>query len=235
MPKPMVKVGDRPILWHIMSHYARYGFTDFAVALGYLGEKIKEYFLNYSTLNSNFSINLKSGMIKKEHNNIVDWNVSLVDTGPNTMTGGRIKRMRDLVGNNTFMLTYGDGISDIDLGELLKFHKNHGKMITLSAVRPAARFGELEINEGAVELFKEKPQLADGWINGGFFVIEPTFLDLIEGDHTMLEREPLEKATKLGQLMAFKHEGFWQCMDNKRDHELLNKLWYEGAPWLPKK
>ena len=231
IPKPMVPIGGKPILWHIMKTYAYYGHKDFYIALGYKSEVIKEYFLNYHALNSDFSVDLYSGDIKHHQINPVDWKVTLVNTGDTTMTGGRIKRMKSFVGNETFMVTYGDGLADINIEDLLAFHRKHGKMVTISAVRPAARFGELEIHENSVTSFKEKPQMHDGWINGGYFVIEPAFFDLISGDSTLLEREPLESVTKAGQLIAYKHEGFWQCMDTKRDLELLEMLWVKGAPW----
>jgi len=233
IPKPMVPIGGRPMLWHIMQRYARFGHKDFYVALGYKAEVIKEYFLNYRALNADFTIDLASGSIRPHQTDSVDWRVTLVNTGDATMTGGRVKRMKPYIGNEPFLLTYGDGVADIDLDALLTFHRSHGKMITVSAVRPAARFGELELDGARVSSFKEKPQLHEGWINGGFFVIEPNFFDLIEGDGTLLEREPLEQAVKAGELMAYCHEGFWHCMDTKRDHELLESLWKKGAPWAP--
>lgn len=231
IPKPMVTIGGRPIIWHIMQTFSQYGHKDFYVALGYKAELIKEYFLNYRVLNSDFSINLESGDIHPHQVDPVDWRVTLVNTGNDSMTGGRVKRMQSFIGNQTCMLTYGDGVADINIDELLAFHRSHGKMVTVTAVRPAARFGELELNGNAVASFKEKPQLAQGWINGGFFVIEPEFFDLIAGDATLLEREPLEMAANAGELMAYHHEGFWHCMDTKRDHELLEALWVKGAPW----
>ena len=233
IPKPMVPIGGRPMLWHIMQRYARFGHKDFYVALGYKAEVIKAYFLNYRALNADFTIDLASGSIRPHQTDSVDWRVTLVNTGDATMTGGRVKRMKPYIGNEPFLLTYGDGVADIDLDALLSFHRSHGKMITVSAVRPAARFGELELDGARVSSFKEKPQLHEGWINGGFFVIEPNFFDLIEGDGTLLEREPLEQAVKAGELMAYCHEGFWHCMDTKRDHELLESLWKKGAPWAP--
>jgi glucose-1-phosphate cytidylyltransferase len=233
IPKPMVPIGGRPMLWHIMQRYARFGHKDFYVALGYKAEVIKEYFLNYRALNADFTIDLASGSIRPHQTDSVDWRVTLVNTGDATMTGGRVKRMKPYIGDEPVLLTYGDGVADIDLNALLSFHRGHGKMITVSAVRPAARFGELELDGARVSSFKEKPQLHEGWINGGFFVIEPQFFDLIEGDSTLLEREPLEQAAKAGQLMAYRHEGFWHCMDTKRDHELLEALWKKGAPWAP--
>ena len=231
IPKPMVRVGGKPILWHIMQTYANYGHKDFYVALGYKAEVIKEYFLNYRALNADFKVDLTSGKITPHQVDDVDWRITLVNTGENTMTGGRAKRMQNFLPNETFMLTYGDGVANIDIKSLLNFHKSHGKMVTMTAVRPAARFGELELEGDQVVSFEEKPQMHNGWINGGYFVIEPSFFDLISGDSTLLEREPLEQAAKLGELMAYRHEGFWQCMDTKRDHELLESLWLKGAPW----
>tara|TARA_B100000787_G_scaffold82578_1_gene60850 strand:+ start:28298 stop:29065 length:768 start_codon:yes stop_codon:yes gene_type:complete len=233
IPKPMVPIGPKPILWHLMNLYASYSHTDFYVALGYKAEVIKDYFLNYKMLNSDFSVNLLNGDVDTYKNKELDWNVHLINTGSDSMTGGRVKRMQSYIGNEAFMLTYGDGVADINIDELMSFHKNHGKMVTMTAVRPAARFGELEIDNGTVSSFKEKPQLDAGWINGGFFVIEPEFFELIEGDHTLLEREPLEKAASIGELMAYKHYGFWQCMDTKRDMDHLNELWESNeAPWV---
>lgn len=225
VPKPMVPIGGRPILWHIMQHYANFGHKDFYAALGYKAEVIKEFFLNYRALNSDFTVDLATGKLKPHQFDDVDWQVTLVDTGLTTMTGGRVKRMKEHIGNETFMLTYGDGVANIDIEELIRFHRSHGKMVTISAVRPAARFGELEIESKRVTSFTEKPQLHDGWINGGYFVIEPDFFDLIKGDDTFLEREPLEKVAALGELMAYHHNGFWQCMDTKRDHEMLEKMY----------
>ena len=232
IPKPMVLIGNKPILWHIMQYYAHFGHKDFYVALGYKAEVIKEYFLHYHTLNSDFTVDLGEGSVIPHQLDKVDWKVTLVDTGIHSMTGGRVKRMKPFIGNETFLLTYGDGLSDVNLHELLKFHKSHGKMITMTAVRPAARFGELKLDSDQVISFEEKPQLHDGWINGGFFVMEPECMELIEGDDVLLERKPLITAAKQGELMAFRHDGFWQCMDTKRDHELLAKLWgTNSAPW----
>jgi len=230
IPKPMVPIGGKPIIWHIMSHYAKYKHNSFHLALGYKAEVIKDYFLKYRELNSNFSIELNTGLTTFQENFLEDWKVNLVDTGLNTMTGGRIKRMSSLIGNETFLMTYGDGLSNINLDSLISFHREHGKLVTMTAVRPSARFGELELNENKVISFQEKPQLQKGWINGGFFVIEPSFLEMIEGDKIMLEREPLELASKMGELMAYKHHGFWQCMDTKRDKDLLEKIWLSGNP-----
>lgn len=232
IPKPMVTIGKRPVLWHIMRSYAHFGHKDFYLALGYKAEVIKEYFLHYRSLNDDFTIDLSNGVIEPHNTDDTDWRVTLVHTGPESMTGGRVKRMQSFVGNETFMLTYGDGVADIDLDKLIEFHKSHGKMVTVSAVHPGARFGELGMNDGVVSSFKEKPQMTQGWINGGFFVIEPEFFELIEGDDTILEREPLEKAAEMGELMAYHHDGFWQCMDTKRDREALEELWQSGdAPW----
>jgi glucose-1-phosphate cytidylyltransferase len=231
IPKPMMPIGGKPILWHIMKTYAHFGHKDFYVALGYKAEVIKEYFLNYRALNADFTVDLSSGHLTSHSIDPVDWRVTLVNTGESSMTGGRVKRMKDFIGDETCMLTYGDGVSDIDLNALLTFHRSHGKMVTVSAVRPVARFGELEITDSKVTSFQEKPQMHDGWINGGYFIFEPQFFDLISGDETLLEREPLEKATRAGELMAYRHDGFWHCMDTKRDHDLLESLWLKGAPW----
>jgi glucose-1-phosphate cytidylyltransferase len=233
IPKPMVEIGGRPILWHIMNTYASFGHTDFYIALGYKGEIIKQYFSQYHASNSDFSINISTGKMRALNSSNDNWQVTLINTGIDTMTGGRVKRMQPYLGKNEpVLMTYGDGVSNIDIDALIDFHKSHGKMVTMSAVRPPARFGELEISNGLVTSFEEKPQLHEGWINGGYFVLQPEFFDLIDGDMTMMEREPLEKATISGQLMAYKHDGFWQCMDTKRDHEMLERLWADDmAPW----
>lgn len=232
IPKPMVPIGGIPILVHIMKNYANYGFNDFQIALGYKSEIIKQYFLNFKMLNSNFKIDLNNNEISFFNDNNLDWQVSLIDTGLNSMTGGRVKKMQPYIGENTFLMTYGDGLSDININELIKFHKSHGKMITVSAVRPIARFGEINIINNLVTSFKEKPQMNNGWINGGFFVIEPEFFKFINDDQTILEKEPLEKAVQMGELMAYYHHGFWRCMDTKRDKDDLEKLWKSNnAPW----
>ena len=232
IPKPMITVGGRPILWHIMKTYAHFGHKDFHLALGYKAEIIKEYFLNYRSLNANFTVDLLSGEVDPHEVEDIDWKVTLVDTGSESMTGGRVKRMKSFIGSETFMLTYGDGVADIDIDALIKFHKNHGKMVTVSAVHPGARFGELEIQKKQVVSFKEKPQLTKGWINGGYFVCEPEFFDFIAGDQTILEHEPLEKVAAMGELMAYHHDGYWQCMDTKRDRDNLEELWQSNkAPW----
>jgi glucose-1-phosphate cytidylyltransferase len=235
IPKPMVTIGGKPILWHIMNTYAKYGYIDFHVALGYKAELIKDYFLNYRSLNSDFTINLESGNLTAHQQDNVNWKVTLVDTGLNSMTGGRVKRMQKYIGNETFLLTYGDGLADIDIEALVNFHKSHGKMVTVSAVHPAARFGELNLDGNLVTSFKEKPQTTQGWINGGYFVIEPEFFELIQNDTTILEQEPLEKVADMGELMSFQHDGFWQCMDTKRDKDYLEELWNsENPPWKVK-
>jgi len=231
IPKPMVTVGGYPILWHIMRGYARFHHKDFYLALGYKSEVIKEYFLHYHSVNADFTVDLSSGDVEPHQTEKTDWRVTLVNTGLETMTGGRIKRLQSFIGKERFMLTYGDGVADIDLDELLAFHKSHGKMVTLSAVRPTARFGDLEFNGDQVSKFQEKPQLHEGWINGGFFVCEPELFDLIDDDTEMLERKPLERAVDAGELMAYKHQGFWHCMDTKRDRDLLESYWEKGAPW----
>ncbi len=233
IPKPMAKIGDKPILWHIMKIFEHHALNDFVLALGYKNEIIKEYFSKYSLLNSDFSIDLKSGNMEMHQVQSEDWNVTLVDTGLDTMTGGRIKRLKDFVGNQTFMVTYGDGVGNIDIKNLIKFHKSHKKLATVTAVRPQARFGELEIVDDCVKSFKEKPQLDQGWINGGFFVLEPEVFDLISDDSVMFERQPLEELSSDENLMAYKHHGFWKCMDTKRDLEILNDLWNTNPPWFP--
>ena len=232
IPKPMAKVGDKPIIWHVMNIFAKYGHNDFYIACGYKSEVIKDYFLNYRSLNSDFSIDLSNGQIKIHNNETEDWKITLVDTGGDTMTGGRVKRLQRYIDNDKFFLTYGDGLADIDINSLLDFHINHKKLATVTAVRPAARFGELNIKDNVVRTFQEKPQITQGWINGGFFVLESEFLDFIKGDATVLEKEPLEKVTSMGELMAYTHEGFWQCMDTKRDLDLLNEMWSSKTnPW----
>tara|TARA_A100001011_G_scaffold400077_2_gene512163 strand:+ start:2132 stop:2899 length:768 start_codon:yes stop_codon:yes gene_type:complete len=233
-PKPMVEIGGKPILWHIMKIYEKHKMNHFELALGYKGEMIKEYFLNYPSLNNDFSINTKTGKLVSLNSVCENWDINLVHTGQNTMTGGRLLRLKNnLKDNNTFMLTYGDGVSDINISELLKFHHSHGKIATLTAVRPPVRFGELIIKDNKIEQFAEKPQAAKGWINGGFFVFNKEIFDYIDGDETMLEREPLERLTKKGELIAYKHTGFWQCMDTIREKQVLEKLWEtKNAPWI---
>lgn len=233
IPKPMVPIGRKPILWHIMNHYAKFGYEEFILALGYKADIVKNYFLNYSSLNSDFTVSMKTGETEFHNKGKENWKVSLIDTGLNTMTGGRLGRLKEILSGDTFMLTYGDGISNVDIGALINCHKENSKMVTVTTVRPGARFGELEIDDSVVKSFKEKPQTKQGWINGGFFVMEPNFLDFIDSDQTILEKEPLERVAAKGQLNAYKHEGFWQCMDSVRDRNYLQDLWDEGnAPWM---
>ena len=231
IPKPMLKINDKPIIWHIMNSFANFGHNDFYIALGYKAEVIKDYFLNYYTLNSNFTVNLSDGSLKSHELESLNWKVTLIDTGIETLTGGRIKRLANYIGSDTFLMTYGDGLTNVNINKLISFHKNHKKIITLTAVRPNARFGELVICDDQVTKFAEKPQLEEGWINGGYFVIEPEFLNFITND-SMIEREPLEQVVKKGQLMAFKHDGFWQCIDNKRDYDNIKLMAkYKKIPW----
>lgn len=232
-PKPMVEIGGKPILWHIMKIYASQGFKEFVVALGYKGDVIKEYFLNYCALNSDLTISLQSREITYHHNgSSLDWTVQLIDTGLSTQTGGRIKRLAPYLGDAPFMLTWGDGVADIDLKRLLAFHKSHGKFATLTAVRPPARYGHLNLHGDVIEEFTEKPQLGEGWINGAFFVLEPEIFEYIDGDATQWEKQPLEQLAKDGQLMAYKHTSFWQCMDTLREKHILENFWNSGnAPW----
>jgi len=231
-PKPMVEIGDKPILWHIMRIYAHYGFKDFVIALGYKGEVIKKYMVDYCKLSSDLTVNMRNGDVHFHGNNQLDWQVELIDTGLHTLTGGRIKRLQPYMNNETFMLTWGDGVSDINIQDLIAFHKAHGKLATLTAVRPPARYGHLEIDGSVISEFSEKPQTGEGWINGAFFVLEPGVFDYIDGDTTQWEKEPLENLARDGQLMAYKHNSFWQCMDTLREKYLLENLWSSGnAPW----
>ena len=233
-PKPMVEIGGMPILWHIMKSYASYGYKDFAVALGYKGDVIKEFFLNYKLHKSDMLIKLRTGELKFENDFSEDWDVGLHDTGANSMTGGRLLALKKLFNpSDTFMLTYGDGVADIDISKLVDFHKAHGKIATLTAVRPPARFGSIIMeNSGQILEFKEKPQVGEGWINGGYFVFNYEVFKYLEDDQTILEREPLENLSKDNQLMAYRHEGFWHCMDTIRDRDNLNEIWAKrDAPW----
>ena len=232
VPKPMVEVGGRPVLWHIMKHYAHYGFNEFVVALGYKGEAIKRYFLDYHRLNSSFVVHTASGDVLRRKACQEDWVVHLTDTGLHTITGGRVKRLAQALGRETFLMTYGDGVCDVDVGRLVEFHRAHGKLATVTAVRPPARFGSLEFDGDKVVRFAEKPQAGEGWINGGFFVLEPAVLEYIDGDDTHFEREPLERLAEDGELRAYRHPDFWQCMDTLRDKRYLESLWGAGkAPW----
>ncbi|MGB3559360.1 MAG: glucose-1-phosphate cytidylyltransferase [Geitlerinemataceae cyanobacterium] len=231
-PKPMVEIGGQPILWHIMKHYAHYGFKDFAIALGYKGEVIKKYMVDYCSLNSNLTVNMGSGQVQMHDGYRPNWTIDLIDTGLSTNTGGRIKRLIPYMGNETFMLTWGDGVSDLNLQDLLAFHRHHGKLATMTVVRPPARFGLPRLDGDQVVEFSEKPQIEEGWINGAFFILEPEVFDYIEGDDTLWEKEPLENLAKDGQLMAYRYDGFWQCMDTIRDKKRLQTLWESGtAPW----
>lgn len=231
-PKPLVEIGGRPILWHIMQTYAAWGYKEYVVALGYKGQQIKEYFLNYYYLERDISIQLQTGAVTVTDGEREDWTVHLVDTGLNTQTGGRVKRLKNQLGNETFMLTYGDGVADVDIARLVDFHQAHGKLATVTAVRPPARYGGLTFKGDRVTRFDEKPQLGEGWVSGGFFVLEPQVMDYIAGDETPFEREPLERLAADGQLMAYKHTGFWQGMDTLRDVRFLDDLWQQGrAPW----
>jgi glucose-1-phosphate cytidylyltransferase len=231
-PKPMVEIGGKPILWHIMMYYSQFGFNDFVIALGYKGEVIKKYMVDYCALNSNLTISFKTGSVKMTQRHTTNWNVELIDTGMDTQTGGRIKRLQPYLGDSTFMLTWGDGVSNVNLDELLAFHRDHGKLATLTAVRPTARFGHLETDGDRVIEFSEKPQTREGWINGAFFVLEPQIFDYIQSDRTHWEKEPMEKLARDKQLMAYRHTSFWQCMDTLREKKLLESMWDSGqAPW----
>jgi glucose-1-phosphate cytidylyltransferase len=231
-PKPMVEIGGRPILWHIMSIYATHGYKDFTVACGYRGELIKEYFRNFLVHNCDYVLDLADGSLDLLTPPTVDWRVAVIDTGLDTMTGGRLRRLEPWLGDGPFMVTYGDGVGNIDIGALVAFHRSHGKAATVTAVRPPARFGGLGLEGELVREFSEKPQAGEGWINGGFFVFEPRIFELLDGDATILEREPLERLAEMGELMAFRHFGFWQPMDTLREKNLLEELWTGGdAPW----
>lgn len=232
-PKPMVEIGGRPILWHIMKSYASQGFNEFVVLLGYRGYYIKEYFANYFLHQSDVTFDLGANRMHVHNSASEDWRVTLLDTGQDTMTGGRVRRAREFIGAERFLLTYGDGVSDVDVNQLLAFHQQHGKLMTLTAVQPEGRFGALvQSADGAISEFKEKPVGDGAWINGGFFVCEPGVVDYIESDFTVLERDPMEQLAAAGQLMAYRHQGFWKCMDTLRDKSQLNELWAsKRAPW----
>ena len=229
-PKPLVEVGHRPLLWHIMKHYGGYGFTDYHLALGYKGEQIKRYFLDFHALNRDFTVSLENGEVQTvNQENAEPWRVHLMDTGQATLTGGRLKQLEPHLRAGTFLMTYGDGVGDVDLDKLLAFHRKHGGLVSLTAVRPPARFGALEFDGDRIRHFKEKSILHEGWINGGFFVIEPAALDYIQAD-VMWEHAPMEKLAADGRLFAHRHEGFWQCMDTLRDLKYLETLWNNGNP-----
>ena len=234
-PKPMVEIGGKPIIWHIMKTYSHYGFNDFVICLGYKGYVIKEYFANYFLHQSDVTIDMKSNSVEYHKSEAEPWKVSLVDTGANSMTGGRIKRVKEYIGNEPFMLTYGDGVGNVDIKNLVNFHQSHGKLMTVTSVQPSGRFGALNINsEMEVKSFLEKPKGDGSWINGGFFVCQPEVIDYIEGDDTIWERDPMENIASGGQMKAFKHEGFWKCMDNLGDKNLLDKMCTENKkiPWI---
>ncbi len=232
-PKPMIEVGEQPILWHIMKIYSHYGFNQFVICLGYKQYMIKEFFADYFLHTSDVTFDLEKNEMQVHNNYAEPWKVTLIDTGLNTMTGGRIKRIKDYVGNETFMLTYGDGVANVDLKKELAFHKAHGKMMTMTAINIDQRFGVLDINEnGAIESFREKSKSDSGIINGGYMICEPEIFDYIEGDSTVFEKEPVETVANMGELMAYRHDGFWQCMDTQRDKMKLEELWASGkAPW----
>jgi len=233
-PKPMVEIGGRPILWHIMMHYWQYGHNEFAIALGYKGEYIKKYMVDYCSLQSDLTVHLRNGKVLPHDNSdgAPDWKVDLIDTGTQTLTGGRIRRLAPYLGNKTFMLTWGDGVSNVDLDKLVKFHRSHGKLATVTAVRPPARYGHLEFEGDYIREFSEKPQTSEGWINGAFFILEPGVFDYIDGDDVMWEHAPMERLANDRQLVAYKHDDFWQCMDTLREKQILQDLWDSGqAPW----
>jgi glucose-1-phosphate cytidylyltransferase len=232
-PKPMVYIGGRPILWHIMNIYGHYGMNQFVLALGYKGEVIKEYFLNYYALNSDLEINLASGELSYQKKCPRNWKIELIDTGEKTMTGGRLLRLKSqLKDGGTFMLTYGDGVANVNIQKLLEFHRSQGKAVTVTAIRPTARFGGMELEGEQIIRFREKPQTGEGWINGGFFVMEPRVFDYLDGDHTVLETLPMERLVEAGEIAAYRHEGFWQCMDTIRERQMLEEKWASGhAEW----
>jgi glucose-1-phosphate cytidylyltransferase len=232
-PKPLVEVGGRPLLWHIMKHYEAHGFSEFCVALGYKGEAVKRYFLDYALLAGTMTVQLADGKVTPTDQASELWTIHLVDTGRETKTGGRVGRLRPWLEDGTFMLTYGDGVSNVDIGRLLDFHHAHGKIATITAVRPPARFGEMVFHDGDIVRFTEKPQMGEGWINGGFMVFEPAMLDLISGDDVSLEGEVLEQLSAEGELVAYRHDAFWQCVDTLRELRTLRSLWGSGtAPWV---
>lgn len=236
-PKPMVEIGDRPILEHILEIYSSQGFNEFIIALGYKGSVVKEHFLSLYEKRQNLTVDLHNGKIDVHADEHVgkqpDWKLHLIDTGHDSQTGGRVGRLRAWLQDGTFMLTYGDGVADIDIQKLVEFHRSHGKLATMTTVRPPARFGGVEFDGDRITRFTEKPQIGEGWINGGFFVLEPAVLDLISDDSTIWERYPLEKLAEDGQLMAYRHEGFWQAMDTLREKRILESMWASGnAPWV---
>tara|TARA_B100001248_G_C27371208_1_gene451739 strand:+ start:811 stop:1578 length:768 start_codon:yes stop_codon:yes gene_type:complete len=231
IPKPMVVIKNKPILWHIMNFYAYFGHKEFIIALGYKAESIKEYFLNFKLMNNNFSIDFKNDKVQLLSEDSLDWKVNLIDTGLDTLTGGRIKSIQKYTNGESFLLTYGDGLCNVNINSLIEFHKNHGKIATMTAVRPQARFGELTLKDNKITSFKEKPQLNEGWINGGYFVLDQRVFDYIGKKDNMFEREPLMNLSNSNELMAYKHDGFWQCMDTKKDYDRLQNLANNNPPW----
>lgn len=231
-PKPMIEIGEQPILWHIMKLYSAYGYNDFVICLGYKAYMIKEYFSDYFLHTSDVTFDLANNKMTVHNNFSEPWKVTLVDTGLNTMTGGRLKRVQSYVGNEPFHFTYGDGVADVNINELVEFHQRHGKMATMTAIQPDGRFGVLDIDNDKILAFREKSKSDSGWINGGFMVLQPDVFDYIAGDSTVFEKQPLEELAALGQLMSYRHEGFWQCMDTQRDKQRLEELWSKNeAPW----
>ena len=231
-PKPMVEIGGRPLIWHILKHYSHHGFEEFLIALGYRGEVMKRFFLDYCSLSGSMTVDLRSGKVEPDDSECEDWTVNLRNTGQDTNTGGRVKRLESFLRDDTFMLTYGDGVCDVNLVDLLAFHRSHGRIATVTAVRPPARFGGLIFEGDLVSEFTEKPQIGEGWINGGFMVLEPEVFKYINDDKSSLEADVLERLAEERQLAAYRHEGFWQCMDTLRDKRLLENLWDEQrAPW----
>ena len=236
-PKPMVEIGGQPILWHIMKHFCHHGHQDFYIALGYLGDYIKEYFLARYNLSGSMTIDFSRGEVRRQNTEQMQWTVNMIDTGIHTMTGGRLKQLQPWLGDEPFMLTYGDGVSNVDLQELISFHKQHNKLATVTAVRPPARFGGLTIDQGIVTEFTEKPIMSEGWINGGFMILDPCVFEYLGDDTCILEADSLEEIASNGQLAAYQHDGFWQCMDTLRDKNYLQNLWDQGQPpwktWAP--
>jgi len=231
-PKPMVEIGGKPLLWHIMRSFADYGFTEFVIALGYKGELIKDYFINYRKRTCNLTVRLSTGDLMVHNGHSEDWTIHLLDTGVKTQTGGRVKRISQYIGREPFLLTYGDGVSNVNMNKLVEFHRDQGKIATVTAVRPPARFGDLTFEGERVSAFAEKPQTGAGWINGGFFVLEPEIVNYIDNDNTSFESTPMERLTGENQLMAYRHDDFWQCMDTLRDVHLLENMWAAGnVPW----
>jgi glucose-1-phosphate cytidylyltransferase len=230
-PKPMIEIGGKPILWHIMKIYSHYGINDFVICCGYKGYMIKEYFANYFLHMSDVTFDMKQNQMEVHEKHAEPWRVTLVDTGQDTLTGGRLKRVRDFIGKETFCFTYGDGIADIDISKLVGFHRNHGKLATITAIQPPGRYGALNITGNQVDSFQEKPAGDGAWINGGFFVLEHAVIDSIGGDQTSWESGPIEKFAQEGQLMAYQHNGFWQAMDTLRDKNHLEQLWQTSPPW----